>query len=797
MSEHMSASIPLYGIRAELSATPGLIEGVLEQTYVNVEQVPVEAVYTFPLSVGAVLLDVSCQLGERTLTAKVNAKAKAEARYEEAMAEGRSAMLLKETAPGLYTVSVGQLHPHAVAVLRYRYAQLPVWNGRSLRLRLPTVVAERYGDPADAGFAPWETPLSSIHAEYGFALRLELSGGLEACELSSPTHADKTLVEEDAGRKTVRIEGAVADRDCVVCLERPEVAPAPAPLEIAGEADGEGVICLASVHVPESAQEDPLNLEVVVDCSGSMSGDSIFQAKKGLLCLLEELRPRDRFNLTCFGSSHRSMAEQTIPADPGGIGQAMAFVQGIEADMGGTELASALEAVARRSQASRHGESDRTDILLLTDGEVWDARDWGRKLAKAGCRVFALGVGSAVAADVLERLAKATQGAVELATPNESMNQAVLRLFRRLRRFPEMRDVAWPGSPEWIYPDAPVPCFGGDTLFFFARYAGKAEGRASLKGGPAASASLPEPAQGKGGEALSVLARLGASRLLSGLDDAALGEELALRYRLVSPWTSAVMVDETEGAARPGQLPELRQVPQMSAAGQFGFGSAVIHSCMAASLGAGMRGAGRGARKICARDSLVADSLVTDTCAMEDAADEGVPVQAPSRHVAESQRQLSDVGTSRPRGKGVLASLAEKLLPGRRGDAGGRKRSGREAGAAPQASARDAFQSQVPRLARLRKALAVCEGLPAGRRLPLLTFRGLVQAGLPSRWLELLERIVAQGFDERTVACVFLRLFAHEAEAKLPDELQEAFKACPADAVKAIEEALASGAASL
>ncbi|MBO4297117.1 MAG: VWA domain-containing protein [Desulfovibrio sp.] len=785
MSEHMSASIPLYGIRAELSATPSLIEGVLEQTYVNVEQVPVEAVYTFPLPVGAVLLDVSCQLGERTLTATVNAKAKAEARYEEAMAEGRSAMLLKETAPGLYTVSVGQLQPHAVALLRYRYAQLPVWNGRTLRLRLPTVVAERYGDPADAGFAPWETPSSSIHAEYGFALRLDLSDGLEACELSSPTHADRVLVEEGAGRKTVRIEGAVADRDCVVCLERPEVAPAPAPLAIAGEADGEGLICLASVHVPEGGQEDPLNLEVVVDCSGSMSGDSIFQAKKGLLCLLEELRPRDRFNLTCFGSSHRSMAAQTIPADPGGIGQAMAFVQGIEADMGGTELASALEAVARRSQASRHGESDRTDILLITDGEVWDARDWGRELAKAGCRVFALGVGSAVAADVLERLAKATRGAVELATPNESMNQAVLRLFRRLRRFPETRDVAWPGNPEWVYPDAPVPCFGGDTLFFFARYAGKAEGRASLKGGPAASASLPEPAQ-KGGEALSVLARLGAARILSGLDDAALGEELALRYRLVSPWTSAVMVDEAEGSARPGQLPELRQVPQMPAAGQFGFGSAVVHSCMAATLGAGMRGAGRGARKICARGSLVTDSLVTDTCAMEDVADEGVPVQAPNRNSA----------TPRPRGKGVLASLAEKLLPGRRGDAGGRKRSSREAGEAPQASPQASFQSQVRRLARLRKALAVCEGLPAGQRLPLLTFQGLVQAGLPSRWLELLERIAAQGFDERTVACVFLRLFAREAGAKLPDELQEAFKACPADAVTAIEEALASGAAS-
>ena len=712
------------------------------------------------------------------------------------MAEGRSAMLLKETAPGLYTVSVGQLQPHAVAVLRYRYAQLPVWNGRSLRLRLPTVVAERYGDPAEAGFAPWETPSSSIHAEYGFALRLELSGGLEACEASSPTHADKMQVEEGQGSRTVRIEGAVADRDCVVCLERAEDAPAAAPLEIAGEADGEGTICLAAVHVPEDGREDPLNLEVVVDCSGSMTGDSIFQAKKGLLCLLEELRPRDRFNLTCFGSSHRSMAEQTIPADPGGIGQAMAFVQGIEADMGGTELASALEAVARRSQASRHGESDRTDILLLTDGAVWDASDRGRALARAGCRVFALGVGSAVSADVLERLAKATRGAVELATPSESMNQAVLRLFRRLRRFPETRDVAWPGSPEWVYPDAPVPCFGGDTLFFFARYAGKPEGTASLKGGPAAGASLPCPARPEGAEELSVLARLGAARLLSGLDDAARGEELALRYRLVSPWTSAVMVDEAEGEAHPGQLPELRQVPQMPAAGQFGIGSAVLHSFLAPPQGAGigMRGLGRCAMGSLVKSGPIAESSCADACAMEDAADEGAAELAPVRHY--SAPQPADAAQSRSRGKGVLASLAEKILPGRRHDAGGRKRAGREALEARQASRQAPFQSQVSRLSRLRKALAVCQGLPAGQRLQLLTFQGLVQAGLPSRWLELLERIAAQGFDERTVACVFLWLFAPEVGAQLPDEVQEAFKACPADAVEAIEAALASGAAS-
>ncbi len=766
MTERNEASIPLFGIRADLSATPSLIEGVLEQTYVNVEDVPVEAVYSFPLPTGAVLLEVSCQLGERTLSARVNAKAKAEARYEEAMAEGRSAMLLKETAPNLYTVSVGQLQPHAVAVLKYRYAQLPVWNGRSLRLRLPTVVAERYGDPADAGFEPWETPSSSIHAEYGFALKLTLSQGLEACTATSPTHRDKIAVEAGEGAATVRIEGAVADRDCVVLLELAQDAPEPAPVTVISEADGEGEICLATVHVPGGGREDPLNLEVVVDCSGSMSGDSIFQAKKGLLCLLEELRPRDRFNLTCFGSGHRSMAEQTIPADPAGIGRAMAFVAGIEADMGGTELASALEAVASRCKASRHGESDRTDILLLTDGAVWDVKDWGANLAKAGCRVFSLGVGSAVSADVLERLAKGTRGAVELATPSEGMNQAVLRLFRSMRRFPETRDVSWPGSPEWVFPEAPVPCFGGDTLYFFARYAGKAEGTAAVTGGACASALLPAPApraEAAGRAGMSVLARLGAARLLAGIGEAERGEALALRYSLVSPWTSAVMVDEAEDAAHPGQMPELRQVPQMPAAGQFGAGSV---------LGA------------------AAPGLNVKQASTFYFADPGLGRGA--SHCS------SDRVYSRPESGGVIARLAKKLLPGRRRDAGAGKTFVCEESSMPSCPAPEvAFQERIRRLARLCKALAVNAGLPAGQRMQLATFQDLVQAGLPAPWLQLLQSIAAQGYAERHVACVFLWLFARESGMALPEDLKKAFGEVAAEDANAIEKALFSGAPSL
>ena len=751
MSEYdESMRIPLFGIRARARCTPDMIRGSLEQTYVNVEDAPIEAVYSFPLPPGAVLLEVTCRIGGRILSAKVNAKSRAEERYEEAVAEGRSAMLLQEVSPGLYSASVGCLQPHEAAVLAFSYAQLPVWHGRSLRFHLPTVVAERYGDPADAGFAPWQAPEASIHAEYGFGLELELAEGLEACGVSSPTH--EAAVSEGEGVKTVAIEGAVADRDCVVLIERPQDAPEPAPLEIVAEADGGGQICLARVHVPEDGREDPLNLEVVVDCSGSMSGDSIFQAKKGLRCLLEELRPRDRFNVTCFGSSTRSMEARTIPADSRGVSRALAFVAGIEADMGGTELVPALEAVARRSRASR-GESDRTDILLLTDGEVWNARNQGRDLARAGCRVFSLGVGGAVAADVLQDLAGSTGGAVELAAPNEAMNQAVLRLFRSMRRFPETRCLAWPGEPEWIFPEAPVPCFGGDTLFFFARYAAPAQGRAEARGGEPAQASLPSPRPC--GER-SVLARLGAARLLEGVEDAARGEALALRYGLVSPWTSAVMVDESAEAARPGQVPELRKVPQMPAAGQFGAGS-VLHCAAPSMAAAGFR------------------APVEDMCECLGPA----PASA-----------------GRPKRRGLLARVKERILPGARTGAACRTCASPETGFDEPAAPEEAFRIKACRLSRLRKGIALSRSLPEDGRPDLATIKGLVGAGLPAAWAELLRSVAGGGWSEEDVAGVFLCLFCRAVGDELPAGLPER-EGELLSRLGAVRDAILAGAASL
>ena len=73
-----------------------LAEVTVTQTYRNDENVNIEAVYTFPLPLDAVLLDLSVTIGGRKLKGAVVEKKAAEERYEDAIADGNAAVMLEQ-----------------------------------------------------------------------------------------------------------------------------------------------------------------------------------------------------------------------------------------------------------------------------------------------------------------------------------------------------------------------------------------------------------------------------------------------------------------------------------------------------------------------------------------------------------------------------------------------------------------------------------------------------------------------------------------------------------------------------
>jgi Ca-activated chloride channel family protein len=329
------ARVALQGVAVEARLQGLLSEVTVAQTYRNLEDTNIEATYTFPLSLDAVLLELTLELNGRQLQGVVQPKAQAEQRYEEAIDDGDTAVLLQQIEPGTFSMNLGNLLAGEPAVIRFRYAQLHRWQGDRLRFHLPTTIAPRYGDPLAAGYAPHQVPEHALTADHGFTLKLEIAGQLAQADFECPSHP--VAVSHYSGSRVLTLAGGsrLMDRDFVLVLR----APATWAGEGAFAADGDGYVALASFHlpVPDRNAHAARCLKLVVDCSGSMAGDSIAQARAALHEILGHLRPGDHFNLVAFGSTHRLLFPAAVPATDVNVRVAADFLRSLDANMGGTE----------------------------------------------------------------------------------------------------------------------------------------------------------------------------------------------------------------------------------------------------------------------------------------------------------------------------------------------------------------------------------------------------------------------------------------------------------------------------
>src|ERR1700687_892474 len=308
-----------------------LFELAVEQRYRNATSTNIEAVYTFPVPWGAALLDLDVRLGDKLLTGVVVEKRAAETQYEEAIDKGDTAIMLEQVADGLYTLNLGNLMPGEEAPIRYVYAQPLRFEHGSARVTVPTVIAPRYGNPADAGFQPHQVPADDLGAQYPLTLSIELRGPMAKGSVSSPSHPISVTATE-GGIAITLARSASLDRDFVLT-----VGGLASQSSAIFAKDGEGYVALASfcAAVPPSASDLPMRLKLLIDCSGSMAGDSIAAAKRALHRILEGLQPSDQFSLSVFGSNVIHVVDRLTPASGPVIAAAATKAMSIDAKLGG------------------------------------------------------------------------------------------------------------------------------------------------------------------------------------------------------------------------------------------------------------------------------------------------------------------------------------------------------------------------------------------------------------------------------------------------------------------------------
>ena len=516
------------------------------------------------------LLELEVEIAGQVLKGVVVEKAAAEEQYEEAIDEGDSAVMLEAIEPGLYTLNVGNLMAGELATITFKYVMLYRWSGDRMRFFLPTTIAPRYGESLHQ---PHQQVEYSLTVENRFSLNLEISGSLSESQFSCPSHEVRLTRSDGHVVISLQQERAVMDRDFILNVKPPAATRS---FAISG-ADGDGSAAVASFQpfFPGLQQPRPLELAILIDCSGSMNGDSISQAKQALAGIIDSLRPDDRATLIAFGSGVAPMSERLLICNKSNLQKMKRFPKKLDANMGGTEIGAAL-----RLAYSSVEDTQCADIFLVTDGEV---RRWERVVEEAkgsGHRIFTVGVGSAVSEAFVEELAAETGGHCELVSPREGMTDRVIRHFERMRapRAARVR-IHWPEGAYQMAPSQHGAVFEGDTIVASAQFRHPSTGatvglEVETETGEVFHQEVPlAPDTGDNqADRLSPVARLAAAFRFKELEEDA-GAQTALRYRLVSPWTNWLVIAERAEDEKADETPALRKVLQTLAAGWGGSGS--------------------------------------------------------------------------------------------------------------------------------------------------------------------------------------------------------------------------------
>ncbi len=545
-----------------------LFQASVVQTFVNPFDRNAELVYTFPVPWGAVLMGVDVKLAGKELHGTVIDKKKAEKQYEDALADGNTAIMLERNADESFTLNLGNLAAKEECVITLRYAQIVKFQQQSLRLTIPTVIAPRYGDAVrDGGLSPHQTVSYDLLAEYPFDFELYLHGQLASARIGSPSHPIKVknlVGGAEAISKVSLGRSAWLDRDFVLILDELTHDS----LFILGDdmVRKDAVVVLASFcprlpgHIPQTVA-----LRILVDCSGSMAGSSIQAAQMALASIVSSFKSGDTFLLSRFGSSVEHRSRTLWKTTTATQASAQRWIEGLAADMGGTEMEQALQATLALAP------DVPGDLLLLTDGEVEAINTVIATAVQSGVRMFIVGIGSSPAQNHLQRLAEATGGACEFVAPGEDVHAATIRMFTRLRG-PHMKapTVVWPEGIKPIWTStAPLQIFDGDCVNVMALLETAPEGDVTLLAQapdttqPVAIASAAISGQRIHAHELSRL--VGYQRVQSTTVDQSEAANLkeCVDYQLITDQTNFVLVYERADAQAMVEMPELVKVPQM------------------------------------------------------------------------------------------------------------------------------------------------------------------------------------------------------------------------------------------
>jgi len=564
----------------------GMINRVeVTQIFKNNSNEWVEGKYQFTLPESAVVDSLKIRVGERVVDAEIRAletrsdKVKSNDQamkiFTRAKQAGKHTALLEQHRPNIFSTRIANIAPQEEIRIEISFQHLAKYEQGEFRIRFPMAVVPRYIPGVTAServnYQPsnlnkynkkqladinrLRTVVSGEDKQSPISMHIELDAGFPLAELDSRYHAiHKT--NHGLGRYSIRFkyDAVLAKRDFEL-FWRPESGQLPRTAMFHEQIGNEHYyFSILYPPEPELSDQPLLNKEViyVIDASGSMAGASIRQARAAILMALTDLDPEDYFNVIIFNSNTRILFEQAKPASVLNVARARQFVALINA-RGGTEVLPALKKALTINESSHR----LRQVIYLTDGAVINEQevfDLIRTEINQN-RLFTIGIGSSPNSYLLSQAARIGNGTYTYISDVNEISLRLSTFFKKIHR-PVLSNIKVT-SPPGIIEMTPrhIPDLYASEPVIFSMKTKQLIGEVNIIGyrsGQQWSRQMQLADSNNGFGIARYWAQQKIGELISENDRTIETDKveksiikIALEHKIMSPYTSLVVVDKT------------------------------------------------------------------------------------------------------------------------------------------------------------------------------------------------------------------------------------------------------------
>ena len=442
-------------VQASISGYIGSVR--VEQQFVNPYSSKIEAVYVFPLPHNAAVNEFIMTIGKRRIRGIIRERKEAEEIYQAAKRQGYVASLLTQERPNVFSQSVANIEPGKEIDVTIRYFHTLQYVDGWYEFVFPMVVGPRFNPPGmangigaaprgGAGASGQKTEVQYLkpgeRSGHDISLRVSVDAGVPIEEFQCPTH-QVTHEMTSSGQLTVALkpEDSIPNRDFVL---RYRVAGEQIKSSLLAQRDTakrDGGYFTLMLYPPKelgNLTRQPIELVFVLDCSGSMNGWPIAQAKAAVRRGLRLLRPSDSFQIIKFSTSASQLGRTPLEATPENVRRGLRYLDSLDAQ-GGTMMIEGIKAALDFP----HDPERLRFVCFLTDGYIGnEVQILGEIHKRLGAsRIFSFGIGSSVNRYLLEQMAGAGRGAVAYLGTRDKAEPVMDDFFNRVSH-PGLTDIA-------------------------------------------------------------------------------------------------------------------------------------------------------------------------------------------------------------------------------------------------------------------------------------------------------------------------------------------------------------------